>query len=295
MSAALVLARATAVGALLSLCGTLLFRSLLMPPDCTREAVRALGRLAWGSLAVAALGLAAWTVLQSAELAGARGLAQTLAALPTVLSDTQFGHLVLLQLGLAGGTGVALACGGRGLRAAAALASLDVAAEAGHGHAMAMGGVLGPLFWVDMLHVLSAAGWIGGLAPLLLVVRLSPPGTGAAAARRFSPFGKWCLAGLAGSALIQGWVLVGSVAALLAMPYGWVVLIKTTLFSLLFALAVVNRYRLAPALRGTAPHLSRRRLAASILVQTGLGATAVLAAAVLSGLVPGMDRGAAMP
>ena len=289
------LARAVAVGALLSLCGTLLFRTLLMPPGGAREAARALGRLTWGSLAVAAAGLAAWTLLQSAELAGARGPAQTLAALPTVLIRTRFGRLELLQLGLVAASGAALARGGaRGLRIAAVFAALAVAAEAGHGHAMATGGVLGPLFWVDMLHLLSAAGWVGGLAPLLLVVRLSPRVTAAAAARRFSPFGKWCVAGLAGSALVQGWVLVGSIAALFGTPYGWAVLVKTGLFGLLSVLAVVNRYRLAPALRGASADASRRRLAASILSQTALGAVAVIAAAVLSGLVPGMDRGAGL-
>jgi putative copper export protein len=57
----------------------------------------------------------------------------------------------------------------------------------------------------------------------------------------------------------------------------------------LFGFAVVNRYWLAPDLRGCNPAVARRRLIRSISLQTGFGLLIVLAAALLGQLRPGMD------
>ncbi len=295
---ALLLARATYVAALLSLSGCLVFRTLVAPraADAGRGAgaaavERALSRLTWISLVVSLPGLAVWAVLQTGAISDADGPSQALSLLPVVLADTRFGRLVLLQLALAAATGVLLAAGR--LRLAAIVAAADAAAQAGHGHAMAMRGGFSLLFGLDVLHLLAASVWIGGLVPLLLVVRLGPAAAGAAAARWFAPLGKWSVGLLAGSALVQGWVLVGSLTALRTMPYGVVVLVKTALFGVLLGLALLNRYRLAPRLRGGDAETARRRLVGSIVVQTGFGLLAVAASAVLSGLTPGMDMQAA--
>ena len=223
-------------------------------------------------------------------MADAAGLSQALSALPTVLADTRFGRLVVLQLALVVATGILLAAGSG--RLAPAAASADAAAQAGHGHAMAMGGPLSPLFGLDVVHLLAAAVWIGGLVPLLLVVHLGPAAAGAAAARRFAPLGKWAVVLLAGSSLAQGWVLVGSLTALRTMPYGVLVLVKTALFGVLLGFALLNRYQLAPRLRGHDADAARRRLVGSIAVQTAFGLLAVGASVLLSGLTPGMDMGA---
>ena len=295
---ALVLARAVFVASLLSVGGVLAFARLVAAPALARaspgEAARLrrmLDRLTWISLGVAAASLPAWMVLQAAGIAGTTGLQQALAALPAVLRDTSFGHLALLQLVLLGVTAGLLRAGLLQGPAALVAALADVTAQAGHGHAMAMDGGVGLLFLVDVLHLLASAAWIGGLLPLLVMIRNAAPDTGARACRSFSPMGRACVVVLAGSALVQGWVLVGSLRALSSTPYGWVVLVKTALFALLTGLAVLNRYRLAPALRGAGIKAARRRLVASISVQTGLGLLAVLAASWLSGLAPGMDMG----
>ena len=292
----LLVARAIADAGLLCTCGGLAFRVWVAPhalaraPDEERmRLARALARLVAASLALAAFGLAVWTLLQSGAIAGATSLAGAVVALPPVLRDTQFGHLVLLQFVLLAGIAAAAS---RQRVALALLASGCVAvAQAAHGHLAAMDGVASSLFAVDALHVLAAAAWIGGLPSLLLVVRLGSAATGAAACRRFSAPGKACVVVLAGTALVQGWVLVGSIDALRTTPYGWVVLLKAALFGVLSGFAVLNRYRLAPALRSVSPEPGRRRLAASIALQTGFGLLAVLAAALLSGLEPGMDMG----
>ena len=295
---ALLLARAAYVAALLSVSGCLVFRTLVAPRaiaairgDGAAAVERALSRLSWISLVASLFGLAVWAVLQAGVISGASGLSQALSVLPTVLADTRFGRLALLQLALAAAAGILLAAGR--LRLAAVAASADAAAQAGHGHAMAMQGGLSLLFGLDVLHLLAAAAWIGGLVPLLLVVHLAPAEAGAAAARRFTPLGKWSVGLLAGSALVQGWMLVGSLTALRTTPYGVVVLVKTALFGVLLGFALLNRYRLAPRLRGGDTDAARRRLAGSILLQTAFGLLAVAASAVLSGLTPGMDMQAA--
>ena len=296
----LVLARALFVAGLLSLGGVTVFAVLVarpalasVPPDEAARICRMLRQLARGSLALAVVTLLGWVVLQAADIADATGPAQALAAVRPVLRETAFGHLALLQLAGLGATAALLRLAGlSGWTALAAL--LDVALQAGHGHAMAMGGVASLLCAADILHLLAAAGWIGGLLPLLLLVRLAIPATAAQAARWFSPMGRICVVVLVGSALVQGWVLVGGWHALAGTAYGVVVLVKATLFLLLTALAVLNRYRLAPALRGATADQARRHLLAAILVQTALGLLAVLASAWLSGLTPGMDMGQAM-
>ena len=253
------------------------------------DADRALRQLSWAALWFAVAGIAGWALLQAAELAGADQLGQALAALGPVLLYTQFGHLVLLQAGALGLTFLLLRI--TALRSATIAAMADVAAQAGHGHAMAMGGVSSVLFWAGTLHLLAASAWLGGLLALLIMVRLAPFRAACLAARWFSPLGKWCVGVLAGSALLQGWRLVGSIRALFETPYGWMILVKTGCFGLLLGLAILNRYHLAPALMGDRPDLARRRLSGSIVVQTGAGALAVLAAGLLSGFTPGMDLG----
>jgi putative copper export protein len=70
-------------------------------------------------------------------------------------------------------------------------------------------------------------------------------------------------------------------------------MLKFSLYGVLFGFAVLNRYRLFPALRGTRTPAARRTLIVSLVVQTGFGLLVVLAAALLGQLQPGMDMGMA--
>ncbi len=54
---------------------------------------------------------------------------------------------------------------------------------------------------------------------------------------------------------------------------------------------LINRYRLAPDLRGSDAWTARRRLLISLVLQTGFGLFIVLAASLLGQLRPGMDIG----
>ena len=293
----LALARGLSVAALLSVFGTLVFRTTIMVrvfprmPGETVAVVKAgLLRLAWFSLGVNLVATLAWLLLQAADMAGATSVAQTLSAVRVVLSGTWFGHLVALQL--LSVVAVAVVIGRRDhVRrqwAACVLSGLATALQAGHGHAAAMASGFSLLLASGIVHLLAAGAWLGGLAPLLLVVGAASPRDGAMAARWFTPLGKLCLVAIVATALTQGWVLVASLPGLVGTGYGWMVLVKTALFGVLFAFAVANRYRFAPALLRDDPASAKRVLVRSIGVQTAFGVAVVVAAAVLSNLPPAM-------
>jgi len=50
------------------------------------------------------------------------------------------------------------------------------------------------------------------------------------------------------SGMINAWILVGSLRALVLTTYGWILMIKLAVFAAMLAFAAVNRFRLTPAL-----------------------------------------------
>ncbi len=295
--APLALARGTALAGLLSVFGTLAFRNLVLPKALTRASTvladsvkQRLVVLEQASVAATLLAALAWLAIESANMADTGSLAGTLAAIPTVLQDTAFGHVLAWQLGALLLLHAAIGRRDAALRQRLAfgLASVALCLQAGHSHAAAMNQGPSLLLGMDVLHLLGAGGWLGGLLPLLIVVGQAPPPVAATAARWFSPVGQVCVALLAVSALVQGWVLVGSVPGLVGTAYGWMVLVKLVLFAVLLAFAAANRYRFAPALLEAGPQAARRVLVRSLVLQTGAALAIVAAAVVLSGLAPAM-------
>jgi copper resistance protein D len=298
---ALVLSRGLAVAFLLSVAGTLWFRVFIVPyafgrmtPDEIGVVERDLRRWLRASVAGAALGLLAWLVAITASLATPTTLGEWPGDLQAVLTDTSFGHVLIAQLALLAGTVVPPGRNPGALRwwAAFAFGSAASLAEVGHGHAYAMATTdVSFLEMTEVLHLWSAGVWLGGLVPLLLVVQRVSPGAAALTARWFSPVGKVCVILLAATANVQGVVLISSFDALFHTAYGWTALLKLSLYAVLLGFALINRYKLAPELRGSNPSLAHRRLTASLILQTCFGLFVVLAAALLSQLRPGMDMG----
>ncbi len=294
----LALTRGAAVAALLSAFGTLVFRAAVLPRVTARapqaaEVARPLARLAQGSLLAAAALLPVWGLLQSADLADAgHDVRRALAVVPDVLGSTVFGHVLLAQFLAVSAAAWAVR---RHSRVALGLAAAALLLQAGHGHALSMEGGPSLLLLAGLLHLLAAGAWLGGLPPLLIVVRDMPPRVGALAARWFSPLGKACVVGLVLSSAVQFAGLVGGVPGLLGTAYGWTVGAKLGLLGVLFAFAVANRYWLAPALMRGAPEAARRRLLRAIAVQTGFGALTVLAAGILSSLPPAVHEQPSWP
>lgn len=293
----LIAARAASVAALLSVFGALVFRTVIAPPvlDGIPPALavaieRRLLRATQLGIAVCLLALLTWLVLQGADMGGAGTIAQAVAIVPVLVRSTAFGHLMVGQFAVTLAAGVVLGRRPGRLRRVPALglAALAVALQAGHSHAASMYAGPSLLLASDIVHLLSAGAWLGGLLPLLLLVRLAPPQAAHAAAHRFSPLGKLCVLALAASAAFQGWVLVASIPGLVGTAYGWMVLVKLVLFGLLLAFAVANQYRFAPALLKQRAAAAKQSLVRSIAAETGCGLAIIVAAAVLSSLPPAM-------
>lgn len=289
----LALARGLSVAGLFLVFGSTLARVAVIPPVLarlgptgTQVLERRQRRLVWAGLATAVLAVATWTWLVAGTLADAPGFQQTAAILPTLLRDTVFGHVVLLQLGAL--ALVALAVARRLHWPAAGLAAAAVALQAAHGHAASMHAGLSLLLLSDLLHLLAGAAWLGGLLPLFIVVAGAPAATAALACRRFSPLGTACVLILAVTAGYQSWTLIGSLPGLIGTAYGLLATIKAALFLALLGFAARNRFRLTPDLAGQAPAAARRRMLRSVVGETVVGLLVVLAAGVLSSLPPAM-------
>jgi putative copper export protein/mono/diheme cytochrome c family protein len=289
----LALVRGCSVAGLLSVFGTLTFRSVVETRCFSRlladEAAaldRRVVRWAWANLGFAAVALLVWLPMESGSMSGAATLAATAGAMPTVLRGTSFGHFLTAQLAGLIATGLAMRFLPRRAWVATVLSGVTLALQSGHSHSASMYSGLSFLLASELLHLLAAGAWVGGLWPLLLVVRHGTPKAGALACRWFSPLGKWCVVVLLATASVQFWELIGGVPGLVGTAYGWVALVKIALYGALFGFALLNRYTLAPRLMGPAPEPTRRALVRSIAVQTMFGLAAVLAAGLLSQLNP---------
>lgn len=286
----LVLVRWAAVATLLSGFGSITFRSLVAPAALARMDARTAATmerrllgLAKLSFLLQAAALLGWLALEAGVMAGAGNATQEFNAVPAVLSDTLFGHVIVLQLIALTAVLTLLA---RWPLSAVAVGALATALQAGHSHSYAMHEGLSLLLVSEVAHLLAAGAWLGGLLPLMLVVRTTAPEASAAACQAFSPLGMWCVAVLAVTAALQFSNLIGSLFGLFHTPYGWMALAKFAMFAMLLGFAALNRYRLAPGLLRCGAVRARRGLVRSIAAETVIGIAIVLAAAVLSELPP---------
>jgi putative copper export protein/mono/diheme cytochrome c family protein len=277
----LVLARSMTVVALLSVYGTLLFRAWVSP---TAAIDRTLVRLVRASLVVQAIGLIIWLGIETAALSDAPSWGAALSQLEPVAIDTEFGRVCVMQL--VGCLGLLAVLGAGRWRIGAAIGVVSVLLQAAHSHALAMEGGISPLVLSDAFHLLSAGAWLGGLVPLLLFVRAVPVVEAQRVAENFSRMATIAVLILAATALYQGWVLVGSLPALIGTAYGWVALAKLGLLGALLGCAVLNRFYFVPNL--TTGPTAKRGLLRSIAIETGLGLAVVCAAGFLSSLPPGL-------
>ncbi|MBB6253763.1 CopD family protein [Nitrospirillum iridis] len=232
------------------------------------------------ALAALAAGLL-WFATQAAVFVGDGSAAAILgAAGPTVA--TRYGHVLVPRLALLAG---AVAFSGRlPIRALAAVLGLSLALHAGVGHvAVSFDAASLPGLVAEVLHLLAAGAWLGGMVGLLLATR--HPTLAATLAVRFSPLGVTCVTLLAATALLNGVGLIGSLAGLLGTTYGHLAIAKAVLFALMLACAALNRWRVAPGLARGAVSLGALRF--SVLVELTLGAMVVALAAWLASIVPG--------
>jgi putative copper export protein/mono/diheme cytochrome c family protein len=326
----LALARGAHVAALASLFGTLVSLALVAPAGLREagepHATTARHRLAclaqWSDGLALLLGVA-WLLLETATIAGAATLDPTFGAVWIVLTDTRFGHLMLLRFGLlvlvplllgrrAGNAGFRVSAshgpavtteGAGRAPAEAALASAPVRSwrlalagllsgvaigmQGGFGHAGAAGGSTGVTLLIsEAMHLLAAGAWLGGLLPLLLLTRSLPPRAAATCCDYFSPVGLSAVLAIGCTAGVQAWILIGGWGGMFGTAYGHIALLKLGLFSLLLLLAGINRCILTGRLRKKAQPAATRAMQISLATETALGIAVIVAAAFLASSLP---------
>jgi len=294
----LIFARALHFAATMLASGTVAFIVLVtepagrakMPAEFAVLRVR-LVALTWVALAEALLSGAVWLVLLASDVLGASIADVCLHGdLWPVLADTRFGLVwtgrLLLALLLAA---LLFRPTMRMLQLATTAALLALPALVGH--AGATPGTVGDIHLAsDMLHLLAAGAWLGGLPALVLLLvharRATQPvwdDFAIIATRRFSVLGIFSVGILLATGVINSWNMLSGPSDLVASNYGRLVALKIGVFGAMVALAAVNRFYLTPRL--PEPGASRA-LQRNSLVEILLGLCALLFVGILGTLPP---------
>jgi putative copper resistance protein D len=285
--------------------GSLVFRTVVAEPVLRSEQAAAKRlqtqtlRVAWIALAITIASAVIWLLLQAVAISGQSfAEAMTSEVLLTVLNQTQFGLVFEIRIVLEVILAFCLAYDrlppARWLALAAALGL--TAAIAWTGHAGATVGETGILhLTADVLHLIAAAAWLGGLvslAQLLGDARRKPAHAPFAreVTRRFSVLGIAAVGTLLLTGIVNALILVGSINALFVTGYGQLLMLKIGLFVVMLAFAAVNRLWLTPQLV-TAGKSARqpdplRQLARNSTIEIALGLSIYAIVGVLGTLHP---------
>jgi putative copper resistance protein D len=262
----------------------------------------------WISLALAVISGAIWLLLLAADIVD-RPLIEVIpdGTAWIVLTQTRFGfdwQLRLLFAVLLGGYVQRFKrSGGRSFFwrvPAAALAAAFVGALAWAGHGGATPGNAGIVHLsADILHLVAAAAWLGGLVPFVIVLgylRRSDQAEWTTIAglisRRFSNLGIFAVGTLLVSGVTNASFLAGDMQGLTGTSYGRLLMLKILLFVGMVCLAAVNRQYLLPHLpaeiAGPDPDFNRRiarKLERNAVLEIAFGLAVVIVVAVL-GVTP---------
>ena len=295
----LILTRAVHLAATVLAAGTVCFMVLVAEPAA--RAVRApadygalrrrLTWVVWIALALAVLSGLAWLVWLSADIYGASIIEVCLhGGVWSVLTDTRFGLVWTARLGLAVLLAALIPWPTTRLLQLAAGAGL-IALIALIGHAGATPGPAGSVHVAsDMVHLLAAGAWLGGLPALAMLLARARVADDAAwrslavgAARRFSRLGIMSVAALLASGIIDSWNLLGAPRDLVTTDYGRLVLLKIGLLFVMVGIAAANRFHFTPRLPAAG---ALRALQRNSLAETGLGLCVLLFVGALGTLSP---------
>jgi putative copper export protein/mono/diheme cytochrome c family protein len=301
--------RAVHYAASIGLGGVLCFAVLVARPPDLAPLFR---RLAWLCLAVALVSGFGWFLALAAGMSsGTLVTALDPHVLATVLLHTQFGRDFGLRLILAVMVAALLLWQARPALPLALLFAcclLGMLAWAGHGaDDTGANGVFH--ISADIVHLLAAGAWIGGLLPLVLLFQhaISEPDANVIAvarraAQRFSALGIVAVGALLATGIINATYLVGSLAGFFGTDYGRLLLLKIALFALLVGIATFNREILVPRLHLN-PRGGKQREAGAALrslrnnsvLEVGLGLGVLGIVALLGTMVPAAHEQALWP
>ena len=267
---------------------------------------RTLARMMTVCAALALLSALAMVPCVAAEMAALPDAAFNPVILRVVLFATEFGHAWCWHVGFAAALWILCLLPRRhGQTGAATGAALLVLVSLGwSGHAvMDMGGGVAVHVVCQMVHLAAAGLWLGGLLPLGILLRraVRPDGGSYIALARtalphFSQMGYVAVALVALTGLGNSVFLVGSFKALVATPYGRLLIVKLALFAAMVGLALLNRFRLTPRWRDPATaQLSLRALCRSVAAEQALGLAILGVVAILGTWEPGIHLTMKMP
>ena len=258
---AAILAKATGyAAALLAMGGPLFLATFRHAPEEVLRLTRTLAAIA------AVVGLAVLAVQFGIRAARISGLGLRGATDPVMLGLVWDSPLGTAAIWRGGGQLLVLAVlfkGRGGLALGLAGAVLIAVSYAFVGHSLGdprwlLGGLL-------IVHLLAAAFWVGALVPLHRATRH------AGCARMLQRFGVIAMATVAvlvAAGFVFALNMTGSAAALVGTAYGWTLLAKLCVVSLLLGLGALNKWRLVPAVaedRSFAARALRRSIAAEAL------------------------------
>jgi putative copper resistance protein D len=270
--------------------GATAFVVALAPPNLARALRPTTRAIAAGAISIAALSALVWLALESASMTGDWSAFFDLGSIGAVLTNTDFGAVWLCRLVLVAALVAALAFGrGDPTPALVVVAALLLASLGLIDHAAMQAGGLGALHrCADALHLLAAAAWLGGLPMFALSLSAyRDPRLRADALttmRQFSFWGQFdvalvVLTGIGNVALTSG---LGALAP--TTPYRMLLAVKLALVATMIALALFNRYVLAPKLASNG--LAQRALTRNSIAEVALGAAVVALVSVFGLLNP---------
>ena len=314
MTDPLIYARAIHIAATLQVAGVAFFLVFIAEPafrganDDAAVAATVRRQLTWIariSLALALISGAAWFDLTAAAMSG-QPVADVFSqgVWWTVLSDTTFGHDWLVRFVLACLLAALFdrSLSDRRIKSRVVKSALVFSAEAFAGSLAWSGHAAGGIGAeaivhpaADVLHLVAAAAWLGGLIPLALLLKAAghdgaSPAIARTATLRFSTLGIVAVATILATGGVNTWYLAGSIPALTGTDYGQLLLIKIALFLVMVAIAAVNRLRLTPRLvqgTGMIAAQTARRLRRNALLEATAGAIVLGIVGLLGTLPPG--------
>ena len=243
-------------------------------------------RLALIASLVALVTAIGWLALEAASMVDDVRAALDPEAIGAVLADTAFGNVWLAHIGLAAGLIAVIAWPGRARWGATALASGALLASLGLiGHAAMQSGVEGVLHRVNhAAHLLTTGAWLGGLAFFALCLEAyQRDDLRRDAVQAMAGFSFW------GQLVVAAVILTGVANVALTShdiplppttPYRALLIAKLGIVAIMIALALFNRFVLAPRLKQDAEALSTLR--GTCAAEIGLGSLAVALVSVLA-------------
>jgi copper resistance protein D len=288
---ALIFCRFLHFAAAMLLFGASAFVWVLVPAELARTLMGPVRLMIAMAIVVAAISAVAWLLLVAGQMGDGWIDSVNPEVLTDVLFDTAFGRVWLWRLGLALVLVGVLAFRRHDRLAFIAPASALLLASLGlTDHAAMQSGLTGGLHRLNhVVHLTTAGAWLGGLAPFILCLKQyddprlrSEVGV---ALWRFSGVGHFVVALVVLTGVVDTILTLGAWPIDFSSPYQALLATKITIVAAMIAMAIFNRYVLAPRVRNGAC-AALRALAINSVVEVALGMAALVLVSFFGILAP---------